>query len=861
MVLAFPAVAQLGADGYYRVQNYISNRYIYITDNKGSVDAATTSVDALAIQLWKGDEKAASDPATVLYFKKNSGSDYDIQAQSTGIHQIVGQYITIYKNSDGTYFAYGRNSGMTKYLGDANAADGDEGAISTEAKGDRRKWYIKPITATGDSYFGVKPTLSVGGKHYAPFFASFPFSAYSTGVKVYAITEYGYGMAVVEQQTGTVAGATACYIECPDTEPTNNRLNIGGTGTAVNGNQLAGVYFENYMTTHKNLTPYDKNTMRVLGTLADGTLGFITANITYLPANQSYLKVPVGSPASVKIVTRAEYDEAVKSLPQSVSLDQKTATIYKGKTLQLTATVAPENASIKTTLWFSSVPEVATVSADGLVTAVAPGTSIITVKTVNGMWATCVVTVAPTYPEAVSLSATTLKMYADDTTKLTATLTPEVVEHPELTWSSSDNTVATVAADGTVKALKAGTATISVKTANGLTASCALTVHPHYPTSITLSPAALYLHEGEEGELKATISPADVKDKTITWSTSDAAVAAVDVNGKVFGLKQGSATITVKSPGGVSATCEVTVARQLPTDIELNLTKLVIEVGDKRTVRATVHPEKAYSSVTWSTSDASIATVSSIGEIVGVGVGYAEISATTDNGLTAVCTVDVLEPGIPAESVTITPSSLSLSVGEYGQLTATVSPEDVSNKFITWTSNNEKVAKVDSEGVVTAISEGTSIIYARCGSKSANISVKVVGNIPVSSIILDKTSVEAVEGEQFTLVASVLPENATDKSLAWYSSNNTVAIVDRGVVHVLVEGSAVITAEALDGSGVSASCTVLGKSGIDDVLAPGETVTVYSIDGVLLHRAANAETLRNLAPGFYIFGKRKVFIR
>ena len=87
--------AQIGDDGYYRVQNTVTDRYIYITDNKGKINMSATTIDALAIQLWKGDEKAMSDPSTVLYFQKESqgnvSADYDIPSQGTGIYKIIAR--------------------------------------------------------------------------------------------------------------------------------------------------------------------------------------------------------------------------------------------------------------------------------------------------------------------------------------------------------------------------------------------------------------------------------------------------------------------------------------------------------------------------------------------------------------------------------------------------------------------------------------------------------------------------------------------------------------------------------------------------------------------------------------------------
>ena len=874
---ALHSSAQVGNDGYYRVRNTVTDRYIYITDNKGKVDMSATTVDALAIQLWKGEEKAMSDPATVLYFSKKSqgyvSSDYDITAQGTGIYQIIGRYVTIMKTGD-AYFAYGRDSGVTKYLGDANASDDAEGYMSSEVaapgsgKPDRRKWYIKPITTTGDNYFGVKPEIQADGKLYAPMYASFPFKAYSTGVKIYAVTTCEYGMAVADEITGTIPANTACFIECPSAQPANNRLDIGGSGPAISGNRLGGVFFENYMNTHLNLTPYDRNTMRMLGTMPDGSLGFVTADIQYLPANRCYLKVPAGSPANIRIVSRAEYNAAVAAMPASISLDVTSSKIYEGRTLQLNASVSPSTASTEGLSWSSSNSAVATVSASGLVTATGKGTATITVTTINGHSASCELSVAPKYPESVSVSPASLKLYAGEKTVLSASISPADVEQPAITWSSSDASVATVAADGSVATLKAGRVTVTATTANGKAASCDLTVAPYYPESIKLSTGYLSLFAGQEATLTATTVPDDVKDRTIAWSSSDNTVATVK-NGRVTALRSGDAVITVSSPGGASASCSVSVRQPLPEQLVINPSDLIIEVGDQVNLRVSSIPATAILNVAWTSSDPSIVEISGSGRSVSITAkseGEAIVTATSaDNNVAATATVRVVAPGIPATAITISPGSLSLFEGETAQLTATVEPENVSNKFIIWTSNNESIATVDATGTVTAVgaSNVPCIITARCGKVSRSATVRVSRFIAVESIALTPAELSLEPGKSAQLTATVLPENATDKSLAWQSSNENVATVDsQGKVDIISSGSAVITVTALDGSGVSATCTVLSSAGIDGILAgPSDKADVYTLDGILLHRDADAAVIRSLAPGFYIIGNRKVLIK
>lgn len=776
----FSAGAQLNGDGYYRVQNHVTARYIYITDNKGKIDIPTTSVDALAIQLWKGDEKAASDPATVLHISKVPAGryDYDVTAQGTGIYEIIGYYLSIFGLSDGTYYAYGRNSGTSKYLGDADSSDSEKGSMSTEVKDDRRKWNIKPVSTTGDSYFGALPTVDTAGKHYAPFYASFPFSPYSDGVKVYAVTKCDYGMAVAEEVKGTVPAATPCFIECPDTRPSGNRLNVGGTGTAVQGNLLGGVYFENYMNTHLNLTPYDKKTMRVLGTLADGSLGYLTADIEYLPANRSYLKVPEGSPASLKVVSRAEYDAAVQSVPTDVRLDRSEATLYAGSTVQLRAEITPADAVSNALVWTSSDEKVAEVSGDGVVRGISRGTAVITVSTVNGLKATCDVTVNAKYPESLSLNAAGIVTFVGVSAKASVVIAPEDVEVRTVSWSTADTSVATVDADGNVTGVKVGTTTLTATAPNGVSASCKVTVGPDYATSVSISPARLYINSGESTVLEAVTVPAAVRYNKCEWSSSDETVVTVDETGRITAVKHGNAVITVTTENGLSATCDVTVGSPLPETFALNISNLVLEVGDKRVINVKVKPTTAVSSATWASSDESVATVSRQGQVTALGVGEAVITATSTNGLTATCTLEVLPEGIPATSLTVSPGSLTLDEGATASLSVAFEPENVTNTFVAWSSGNDDVATVDESGLVTAVGEGQCLVYAISGSR-----------------------------------------------------------------------------------GAFASLTVRKSSGVDDVTVSDEPQTVYTIEGVLLYENADAATIRSLAPGFYIVGKRKLFVR
>ena len=265
-----------------------------------------------------------------------------------------------------------------------------------------------------------------------------------------------------------------------------------------------------------------------------------------------------------------------------VSLDKNELTLTVGQTEKLTATVEPSNATNKNVSWSSSDTAVATVASDGTVTAVGAGTATITVTTEDGgKTATCAVTVnAATVPvTGVSLNKSELALIVGQTEKLVATVQPSDATNKNVSWSSSNTAVATVASDGTVTAVGAGTATITVTTEDGgKTATCAVTVNAATVpvTGVSLNKSELALIVGQTEKLVATVQPSDATNKNVSWSSSNTAVATVDADGTVRAVGAGTATITVTTEdGNKTATCTVTVTEpvvNLPFEI-INVTR------------------------------------------------------------------------------------------------------------------------------------------------------------------------------------------------------------------------------------------------------------------------------------------------
>ncbi len=307
--------AQLNGDGYYRVQNNKTGRFTYVTDDKGSISMSTTSADLYAIVLWKDFNKAVSDPASVIYIQK-VGTQYDLQSQGTGVHSIIGLYVNLRANTDGTYYAYATSSGFTKYLGDSEFSDSPDGYLTSEGSGDYRKWKLNPIKQDDGYYFGVKSDLKDATGYYSSFYAAFPFSFSSASMKAYYVTKIKGNMAIIKEvDNEAIPASTPLIIRCVSDNTSDNKLNIQTNSlAALSGNLLQGVYFQNSEKTHYNQIAYNPSTMRVLGLMSNGSVGFIKSSISYLPANKSYLIVPVGTPDELKLVTEEDYTAGVEDI-------------------------------------------------------------------------------------------------------------------------------------------------------------------------------------------------------------------------------------------------------------------------------------------------------------------------------------------------------------------------------------------------------------------------------------------------------------------------------------------------------------------------------------------------------------------
>jgi uncharacterized protein YjdB len=243
----------------------------------------------------------------------------------------------------------------------------------------------------------------------------------------------------------------------------------------------------------------------------------------------------------------------------------------------------------------------------------------------------------------VTMSPTTVSVAVGATTTLGATVVPSNATNKNVSWSSSNTSVATVNASGVVSGVAAGTATITVTTQDGSKiATSAVTVtavnNNVSVTGVSVNPTAVSLAAGSTTTLSPTVAPSNATNKNVSWSSSNISIATVNTSGVVSGVGAGTATITVTTQDGSKiATSAITVTavnnNVLVTGVTMSPTAVSVTAGATTTLSATVVPSNATNkNVSWSSSNTSVATVNASGVVSGVAAGTATITVTTQDG-------------------------------------------------------------------------------------------------------------------------------------------------------------------------------------------------------------------------------------
>ena len=337
-----------------------------------------------------------------------------------------------------------------------------------------------------------------------------------------------------------------------------------------------------------------------------------------------------------------------------------------------------------------------------------------------------------------------------------------------------------------------------------LFSSCVQTPAEVAVTGVELSEGNVELVEGQTYTLTATVLPDDAANKAVEWYSAVPSVATVTNDGVIQAIAMGATTIQVITrDGGYKAYCQVIVRKRIKhvESVSLNLPSIGLSEGGSIILGVTVLPADADDrSVTWSASPSSVVTVEQDGyngivTAVGPGEGTVTVKAN-DGGLEATCTVTVEAAVVNVESVTLDKTELELNEGDAATLTATVLPENATDKTLQWRSGNSNVATVNQEGIVTAVAAGTATITVSCGAAEASCAV-TVKKVQVDGVSVQPSSYTLTEGETVQLSASVSPASA-NQTVEWASSDTRVATVDRsgGLVTAVGAGTCKIYARS-----------------------------------------------------------------
>ena len=567
---------------------------------------------------------------------------------------------------------------------------------------------------------------------------------------------------------------------------------------------------------------------------------------------------------------------------QQITLTPSTSSVVVGESLQITVKVLPENAT-NTTLKWKITPEnvLKPTAVSGQFTAQQVGEALVRAEAADGsgITAVCKVVVKPRLVQAISLNATQKELIIGDSFTLTATLSPENATNRHVIWKLVSGDAISLSNIGVIQAKKVGEALVRAEAedGSGITAECKVVVKPRLVQSISLNSTQKNLIIGDSFTLTATLSPENATNRNVVWKLVSGNAISLSNTGVVQAKKVGEALVRAEAVdgSGVSAECKVVVKPRLVQAISLNATQKELIIGDFFTLTATLSPENATNhNVVWKLVSGDAISLSNTGVIQAKKVGEALVraEAADGSGVSAECKV-VVKPRL-VQSISLNTTQKELIVGDAFSLTATLSPENATNRNVIWKLVSGDAISLSNTGVIQAKKVGEALVRAEAADGSSiSAECKVVVKprlVQAISLKLEKDTVAV--GEHFTVTADVLPKNATNSTLQWsVSAPLLLKHLGAGSFEALKTGSATITAQARDGSKQEASCrieivppTALKKAVAADVapqvsvdgntlvvkqVPSGQWLRILDVQGRLLHQVKSyGEPLRIVFP-------------
>ena len=593
--------------------------------------------------------------------------------------------------------------------------------------------------------------------------------------------------------------------------------------------------------------------------------------------------------ASSKCKVKVTKEKKTISLSITKSLEVK-----KGRKKTISVKFNPTDVGSKNIKWESSDASVAKVSNNGVVTGVKKGKATITATSKDGSKksASCEVTVLNIEPLSFKKGSKSVRLEKEGK-KFTLEYNADKGE--EVVFESTNSLIATVSSKGVVTAKGIGTTTIIAYYKNNRTSSQieAKVYVGNLIESIKPDSNNYSMKLGETKQAVVTLSPSNASVTKLRFVSSDSSIVTTNNSGVLKAIAPGTVTININSRDGSRKTSYIVVTVSEDgkgkadltglkgiKDVTLNKKTLKLEQGKSEKLTIEKNPSKIPSNkLQWFSRNEKIATVNKKGVVKAVGSGQTAVYLLYDAGGGVKKTVGFARIDVDyirLKSITVKPSSKIMKKGETVQLSISkYTPINAVNTRVNWSSSNNKVATVNSKGLVTAVGNGSATIYAvaKDGSRTTNfsrITVNETGKadskkskdtkaekdkknkkdknttdskkgkeVKATSIKISQSTVSIGAGQTTKLTVSFAPGNVTNKKLKWKSSNTSIATVDQdGIVKGLKKGRVTITASTTDGSKKSTTCTV---NVVKKVL-----LTSISIDNKISLKTGKKKTLKVL---------------
>jgi len=539
---------------------------------------------------------------------------------------------------------------------------------------------------------------------------------------------------------------------------------------------------------------------------------------------------------------------------QSITMSPGTASVAAGLTQPFTATGRYSDNSTQdltnSVSWTSSDNSIATISTTGHATGVKAGGPVTIKATQGSIFGTAQLTVTAAVLESITVSPGTASVAAGLTQPFTATGHYSDNSTQDLTnsvsWTSSDNTIATISTTGLATGVKTGGPVTIKATQGSIFGTAQLTVTAAVLQSITVSPGTASVAAGLTQQFTATGNYSDnsAQDLTnsVSWTSSDNSIATISTTGLATGVKAGGPVTITSQQGSVKGTAQLTVTAAVLQSITLSPGTASVAAGLTQPFTATGRysdnsTQDLTNSVSWTSSDNSIATISTTGLATGVKTGGPVTIKATQGSIFGTAQLTVTAAVL--QSITMSPGTASVAAGLTQPFTATGrysdnSTQDLTNS-VSWTSSDNSIATISTTGHATGVKAGGPVtIKATQGSIFGTAQLTVTAAVLESMTVSPGTaSVAAGLTQSFTATGHYSDNSTQDLTgtVTWASSDTTIATISTSGVATGVKAGGPMTISAQQGSVKgTAQLTVIANnvSVTVNTLPAGET---FSVDG------------------------------